>query len=145
MSITSTIRSPFVDRLAASANRRRTVSKFAVAEKIVYGAMDVIGEKNPNAVELVQKKPRNLRHQSPSTQESRHISTYFENFARIGVRLLIRCPPPSLTLSGISKDNLHPWLDLLRGSPSISKSGSIRAHFLQIPHHSNSYLSVVMK
>ncbi len=29
--------------------------KKSVAEKIVYGAMDVIGEKNPNAIELVQK------------------------------------------------------------------------------------------
>ena len=29
--------------------------KKSVAEKIVYGAMDVISEKNPNAIELVQK------------------------------------------------------------------------------------------
>ena len=34
--------------------------KKSVAEKIVYGAMDVIGEKNPNAVELVQKALDNV-------------------------------------------------------------------------------------
>lgn len=34
--------------------------KKSVAEKIVYGAMDVIGEKNPNAIELVQKALDNV-------------------------------------------------------------------------------------
>ena len=34
--------------------------KKSVAEKIVYGAMDVIGEKNPNSVELVQKALENV-------------------------------------------------------------------------------------
>lgn len=34
--------------------------KKSVAEKIVYGAMDVIGEKNPDAVELVQKALDNV-------------------------------------------------------------------------------------
>ena len=34
--------------------------KKSIAEKIVYGAMDVIGEKNPNSVELVQKALENV-------------------------------------------------------------------------------------
>src|SRR5688500_20206662 len=36
--------------------------KKSVAEKIVYGAMDVIGEKNPNALELVEKALGNISH-----------------------------------------------------------------------------------
>ncbi len=39
--------------------------KKSVAEKIVYGAMDVIGEKNPNALELVEKALTNI---SPSVE-----------------------------------------------------------------------------
>ena len=39
--------------------------KKSVAEKIVYGAMDVIGEKNPNALELVEKALTNV---SPSVE-----------------------------------------------------------------------------
>ena len=39
--------------------------KKSVAEKIVYGAMDVIGEKNPNALELVEKALGNV---SPSVE-----------------------------------------------------------------------------
>ena len=39
--------------------------KKAVAEKIVYGAMDVISEKNPNALELVEKALGNV---SPSVE-----------------------------------------------------------------------------
>ncbi len=34
--------------------------KKSVAEKIVYGAMDVISEKNPNSIELVQKALDNV-------------------------------------------------------------------------------------
>jgi small subunit ribosomal protein S7 len=34
--------------------------KKSVAEKIVYGAMDVIGEKNPNTLELVEKALANV-------------------------------------------------------------------------------------
>ena len=34
--------------------------KKSVAEGIVYGAMDVIGEKNPNAVELIEKALGNV-------------------------------------------------------------------------------------
>src|SRR5690606_21193875 len=34
--------------------------KKSVAEKIVYGAMDVIGEKNPNPLEVVEKALRNI-------------------------------------------------------------------------------------
>lgn len=34
--------------------------KKSVAEQIVYGAMDVIGEKNPNALELVEKALDNV-------------------------------------------------------------------------------------
>ncbi|HHW4680274.1 MAG TPA: 30S ribosomal protein S7 [Xylella taiwanensis] len=34
--------------------------KKSVAEKIVYGAMDVIGQKNPNAIELLQKALDNV-------------------------------------------------------------------------------------
>ena len=34
--------------------------KKSVAEKIVYGAMDVIAEKNPNSIELVQKALDNV-------------------------------------------------------------------------------------
>ena len=34
--------------------------KKSVAEKIVYSAMDVIGEKNPNSIELVQKALDNV-------------------------------------------------------------------------------------
>ena len=34
--------------------------KKSIAAKIVYGAMDVIGEKNPNSVELVQKALENV-------------------------------------------------------------------------------------
>ena len=34
--------------------------KKSVAEKIVYGAMDVIGDKNPNALELVEKALGNV-------------------------------------------------------------------------------------
>ena len=45
--------------------------KKSVAEKIVYGAMDVIGEKNPNALELVEKALGNV---SPSVEvESRRV------------------------------------------------------------------------
>ena len=39
--------------------------KKSIAEKIVYGAMDVIGEKNPNALELVEKALGNV---SPSVE-----------------------------------------------------------------------------
>ena len=39
--------------------------KKSVAEKIVYGAMDVIGEKNPNALEVVEKALGNI---SPSVE-----------------------------------------------------------------------------
>ena len=39
--------------------------KKSVAEKIVYGAMDVISEKNPNALELVEKALGNV---SPSVE-----------------------------------------------------------------------------
>ena len=39
--------------------------KKSVAEKIVYGAMDVIGEKNANALELVEKALGNV---SPSVE-----------------------------------------------------------------------------
>jgi len=34
--------------------------KKSIAEKIVYGAMDVIGEKNPNSLELVEKALSNV-------------------------------------------------------------------------------------
>ena len=34
--------------------------KKSIAEKIVYGAMDVIGEKNPNALELIEKALGNV-------------------------------------------------------------------------------------
>ena len=34
--------------------------KKSIAEKIVYGAMDVIGEKNPNSLELVEKALANV-------------------------------------------------------------------------------------
>ena len=34
--------------------------KKSIAEKIVYGAMDVIGEKSPNALELVEKALANV-------------------------------------------------------------------------------------
>ena len=39
--------------------------KKSVAEKIVYGAMDVIGEKNPNALDVVEKALGNI---SPSVE-----------------------------------------------------------------------------
>ncbi len=39
--------------------------KKSIAEKIVYGAMDVIGEKNPNALEVVEKALGNI---SPSVE-----------------------------------------------------------------------------
>ena len=39
--------------------------KKSVAEKIVYGAMDVIGEKSPNALDVVEKALGNL---SPSVE-----------------------------------------------------------------------------
>ena len=39
--------------------------KKSIAEKIVYGAMDVIGEKSPNALELVEKALGNV---SPSVE-----------------------------------------------------------------------------
>ncbi|HUH90852.1 MAG TPA: 30S ribosomal protein S7 [Lysobacter sp.] len=50
--------------------------KKSVAERIVYGAMDVIGEKNPNALEVVEKALANI---SPSVEvKSRRVggSTY---------------------------------------------------------------------
>ena len=50
--------------------------KKSVAEKIVYGAMDVIGEKNPNVLELVDKALSNI---SPTVEvKSRRVgvSTY---------------------------------------------------------------------
>ena len=50
--------------------------KKSIAEKIVYGAMDVIGEKNPNALELVEKALSNI---SPAVEvKSRRVggSTY---------------------------------------------------------------------
>src|SRR5690606_5420973 len=50
--------------------------KKSVAEKIVYGAMDVIGEKNPNALEVVEKALANI---SPAVEvKSRRVggSTY---------------------------------------------------------------------
>jgi small subunit ribosomal protein S7 len=34
--------------------------KKSIAEKIVYGAMDIIGEKNPNSLELVEKALENV-------------------------------------------------------------------------------------
>ncbi len=34
--------------------------KKSIAEKIVYGAMDIIGEKNPNPLELVEKALENV-------------------------------------------------------------------------------------
>src|SRR3970282_1275296 len=52
--------------------------KKSVAEKIVYGAMYVIGEKNPNALELVEKALTNI---SPSVEvKSRRVggATYQE-------------------------------------------------------------------
>ena len=39
--------------------------KKSVAEKIVYGAMEVISEKNPNALEVVEKALGNI---SPSDE-----------------------------------------------------------------------------
>ena len=39
--------------------------KKSIAEKIVYGAMDVIGEKNPNALDVVEKALGNI---SPSVE-----------------------------------------------------------------------------
>src|SRR5690554_7298669 len=39
--------------------------KKSVAEKIMYGAMDVIGEKNPNPLEIVEKALGNI---SPSVE-----------------------------------------------------------------------------
>ena len=50
--------------------------KTSIAEKIVYGAMDVIGEKNPNVLELVEKALGNI---SPTVEvKSRRVggSTY---------------------------------------------------------------------
>ena len=50
--------------------------KKSVAEKIVYGAMDVIGEKNPNPLEVVEKALSNI---SPAVEvKSRRVggSTY---------------------------------------------------------------------
>ncbi|MGY0559083.1 30S ribosomal protein S7 [Lysobacter sp. A286] len=50
--------------------------KKSVAERIVYGAMDVIGEKNPNALEVVEKALANI---SPAVEvKSRRVggSTY---------------------------------------------------------------------
>ena len=50
--------------------------KKSIAEKIVYGAMDVIGEKNPNPLEVVEKALSNI---SPAVEvKSRRVggSTY---------------------------------------------------------------------
>ena len=48
------------DMLAKFMNVVMQSGKKSVAEKIVYGAMDVIGEKNPNALELVEKALGNV-------------------------------------------------------------------------------------
>ena len=53
------------DMLAKFMNVVMQSGKKSVAEKIVYGAMDVIGEKNANALELVEKALGNV---SPSVE-----------------------------------------------------------------------------
>ena len=52
-------------RLAKFINHVMVSGKKSVAEKIVYGAMDVIGEKNDNALEVVEKALGNI---SPSVE-----------------------------------------------------------------------------
>jgi small subunit ribosomal protein S7 len=48
------------DTIARFINMVMKSGKKSIAEKIVYGAMDVIGEKNPNALELVEKALTNV-------------------------------------------------------------------------------------
>ena len=48
------------ETIARSIHMVMLSGKKSVAEKIVYGAMDVIGEKNQNSVELVQKALENV-------------------------------------------------------------------------------------
>ena len=48
------------DTIARFINMVMQSGKKSVAEKIVYGAMDVIGEKNGNALELVEKALGNV-------------------------------------------------------------------------------------
>ena len=64
------------ETIARFINMVRLSGKKSVAEKIVYGAMDVIGEKNPNVLELVDKALSNI---SPTVEvKSRRVggSTY---------------------------------------------------------------------
>ncbi|TZF91667.1 30S ribosomal protein S7 [Cognatilysobacter lacus] len=48
------------DTIARFINMVMKSGKKSIAEKIVYGAMDVIGEKSPNALELVEKALTNV-------------------------------------------------------------------------------------
>ena len=48
------------DTIARFINMVMKSGKKSIAEKIVYGAMDVIGEKNANALELVEKALGNV-------------------------------------------------------------------------------------
>ncbi len=48
------------DTIARFINMVMKSGKKSIAEKIVYGAMDVIGEKNGNALELVEKALGNI-------------------------------------------------------------------------------------
>ena len=48
------------DTIARFINMVMKSGKKSIAEKIVYGAMDVITEKNPNALELVEKALTNV-------------------------------------------------------------------------------------
>ena len=48
------------DTIARFINMVMQSGKKSIAEKIVYGAMDVIGQKSPNALELVEKALTNV-------------------------------------------------------------------------------------
>ena len=64
--------------------------KKSVAEKIVYGAMDVIGEKNPNALELVEKALGNV---SPSIYRETVIGE--NDHDQAGMRVDVNLTPQS--------------------------------------------------
>jgi hypothetical protein len=71
------------------------------------------------------------------------VSSDFEYSTRIGVRLPPWCPPPSLTLSWVSKDDFLADLNLLFRSKSVSKFSSLFGRLAKPTHHANSDVAVI--
>ena len=65
--------------------------------------------------------------------------------ARVCVRLPIRSPPPSLALTGVSKNNLISRLQVLTAPESVRCFCSLLRGHPKVCHDSHSNLSVVTK